>query len=1158
MTVFTLQNQVALKVLALLTMLMMVASLVPASVRAETLEDDAELLIDGVFAGEQVPDESQTIGLIFDIDDESQDEAVGVPGDENEVLESQSQTPRPIDEEEDGARTVIICHATENEVESYTQHEVSKWLITKPMNIYKNDIIPPFERRYLPDYPGKNWDDEGQAIWNNDCNIPEPEITVVATKLVCENELDLPRYGNGGPAMTADTATDWVEQSEGACSFQNDWDFQWVDQSGSEVAGDFIGESEDYTTFENSTDENGVTSQVISIHDVSELKLREVLTENYLPFSGNENDASAEFYCADDVLNYDNYDIIRNPEAGETYYCVAWNVATEEPEEPEVPVCKMGENLIQNGSFEIETVTDHGGQWEIFSAVTGWLIGLSDGLEIWNDFDGIDAGLASDGNQNVELDGNNATNISQSITTVPGATYELKFDYSARAGIALADSKMDTLINGVSMLLLNTDGSAASTNNWEANALSFVATGGTTVISFEDVGTPNADGGYGPLLDNVSLCMTKKAAPVCSLTIKSDVTDYVVEKNAAAKLLSYIHPSWVTTISTSTAAWIWGDNPVVDPLLNETQTFKKSFNWTGGVVTSATLKLASDNSHAVTLGTFTGGNPGEFNYGAVTSYNVASGVVSGLNTIAVAVENFAQANGTQTSNPAGLIYELTITGTGASCGTVVPEIPKTSGTVTMCKVDDNEEPLQGWTMTLLGDKVEDMVVPTTNSSGVNSVNQFNAGNSYVAVASGAWMNQGGANQVDSEYSSTDSWVTHMDGYTGYQNDILELQINGTFDPNSNWGAYNSAHMYAQSFVPAATGTTNLRIFDGTGTAVQEGWYGDNSGTLPVSLFEGFAGITGNNGCVTFTDVPFGEYEAGEIMQDGWEHVTGAGEVTISSANTPKTITIVNKEVDGEDSDPETYIVTGFKWNDVDGDGVYDDGEVKLPNWAITAVQGETIVSTTTDEFGNYTLVLPYDEGVWVVSETLQSGWTQTGLYKNGEKVTLGSEVSNNCSFALGSVTPTATCDFGNNQNVVVTDEPEPTNNRGGGGSGTRVGKRATPQGLVLGAATGTPACGMYLQDYMRMGNAASTTQVTNLQVFLNAVGINAPLTGIFDAATDAAVRTFQAQHKAEVLTPWYRAKIVPHENPTGWVYQLTRWKINNIVCPGSEAYPILN
>ena len=39
------------------------------------------------------------------------------------------------------------------------------------------DIIPPYE--FQPDegpvfvYPGHNWTEEGQAIWNNGCNIPK-------------------------------------------------------------------------------------------------------------------------------------------------------------------------------------------------------------------------------------------------------------------------------------------------------------------------------------------------------------------------------------------------------------------------------------------------------------------------------------------------------------------------------------------------------------------------------------------------------------------------------------------------------------------------------------------------------------------------------------------------------------------------------------------------------------------------------------------------------------------------------------------------------------------------------------------------------------------------------------------------------------------------
>mgnify|MGYP000008533503 CR=1 FL=1 len=67
-----------------------------------------------------------------------------------------------------------------------------------------------------------------------------------------------------------------------------------------------------------------------------------------------------------------------------------------------------------------------------------------------------------------------------------------------------------------------------------------------------------------------------------------------------------------------------------------------------------------------------------------------------------------------------------------------------------------------------------------------------------------------------------------------------------------------------------------------------------------------------------------------------------------------------------------------------------------------------------------------------------------------------------------------------------------------------------------------------------------------------------PITGVFDAATDAAVKEFQATHQADVLMPWFEAGLMSHANPTGYVYKTTRWKINNIVCPGSEVLPELN
>ncbi|MEK7462449.1 MAG: peptidoglycan-binding domain-containing protein, partial [Patescibacteria group bacterium] len=135
--------------------------------------------------------------------------------------------------------------------------------------------------------------------------------------------------------------------------------------------------------------------------------------------------------------------------------------------------------------------------------------------------------------------------------------------------------------------------------------------------------------------------------------------------------------------------------------------------------------------------------------------------------------------------------------------------------------------------------------------------------------------------------------------------------------------------------------------------------------------------------------------------------------------------------------------------------------------------------------------------------------------------------------------------------IITTDDDD--DNGGGGGGGTRVKKQGTP--TVLGASTSQ--CGMYLFDFMRQGIPNDEWEVKKLQWFLIGQGYFITATGIFDAATDDAVRKFQLKYQSEVLTPWFVIGFVPHNNPTGWVYQLTRWKINNIVCPGSEALPTL-
>jgi len=160
--------------------------------------------------------------------------------------------------------------------------------------------------------------------------------------------------------------------------------------------------------------------------------------------------------------------------------------------------------------------------------------------------------------------------------------------------------------------------------------------------------------------------------PACSVTIHSDETNTVVEKGGAnAMALSFIHSAWTAVIAGAT--WIWGDNPVLDPANEETQTFEKSFVW-NGPVTSAILDIAADNSYEVTVnGTLFGGDPSENNFAIATQdiHDISALIETGTNTLSIAVTNWA-GNANPQSNPAGLLYRLVVEGDNQVDCTTVP------------------------------------------------------------------------------------------------------------------------------------------------------------------------------------------------------------------------------------------------------------------------------------------------------------------------------------------------------------------------------------------------------------------------------------------------------------------------------------------------------
>jgi len=203
------------------------------------------------------------------------------------------------------------------------------------------------------------------------CEEPKPPTKIIAHKIICENETYLPNWHNGAN-INANTAQNFVNNSNGKCWFAQDWDFQWgfadksgqqgVDKLSGEVLGLAAGQSSSgmcnapycgpntqtgtaynqWKTF-GPSNENGVTEALINnLESAPGIWVRESLKANYVPFSyppqaSPGSNVSAEMYCHTDVANYDNFDQIVSPQSGQSYYCVAFNA----PVQKDVTICKV-------------------------------------------------------------------------------------------------------------------------------------------------------------------------------------------------------------------------------------------------------------------------------------------------------------------------------------------------------------------------------------------------------------------------------------------------------------------------------------------------------------------------------------------------------------------------------------------------------------------------------------------------------------------------------------------------------------------------------------------------------------------------------------------------------------------------------------------------
>ncbi len=514
-----------------------------------------------------------------------------------------------------------------------------------------------------------------------------------------------------------------------------------------------------------------------------------------------------------------------------------------------------------------------------------------------------------------------------------------------------------------------------------------------------------------------------------------------------------------------------------------------------------------------------------------------------------------------------------------------------TSTVKMCKANQNQAHLSGWQLMLLGDKVGSVDVnPDGNTYKINNIP---AGH-YVLKASGQYIYGAGDSTTpggafsDAAYSQRIPsepeyggpfvpWVRENNFPAPWQG-ALGIIYNNSF---TDWGStFNPAHVYALGTTTTSTSDFLFKSIDN--------YYLDNVGHLTVDAYKGYTGMTGNDGCVEFLNVPYGTYTADEIMKKDWTNVSGLGQVVVDQPT--ETFNVVNREnnnppplpqcsdsadndgdhlidandpgchSDGNPTNTNSYVPSDNNETDVpecsntgddDNDGKIDaldpgchsDGNAGNPNSYVPTDDDETNVpqcSNTRDDDGD-TLIDTLDPGCHTDGNA-----TNTNSYDpNDDNETNGALPQ--CSDGIDNDGDNK-IDYPADNGCDNSKDDNETSHSGGGGHrshGGSGGRAATPPGEVLGEST---SCGIYVDKYLRRGYANDVDSVKEVQQFLNDyMHEHLAVDGIYGIQTEAAVRRFQLAHNDKILKPWG----IPGQS-TGIFYLTTQTETNNIMCPTLE------
>jgi len=985
--------------------------------------------------------------------------------------------------------------------------------------------------------------DSDQNGIGNICQAPDgPDTaTIVATKIICPSEDLLPNWGDGSPefTLTANTAQRFIN-AHSSCRLA-EWEFEWAPNNTPNPGDNIAVAGGAWAPFSGS----------VEVAPADRIWLREQVDDKYIPFSGDLsseggwNDVSAEMYCNTDSLNYDNYDWIDNVEAGQTYYCVAFNVLKEDPA-PTTGTIKITKYACPADTYVVRSVNGVDGivppACEPQSGVT---FGFVHGTQ--TDANGPYPELTTPLTAGGTTDENGILNI----TDLPA---------DGRYLVIETDGDNTKIPDG-DILGLYCEGDGDTSDNNDNQELTFVSAGdtancvayniapekplvcepGVNLVSNGGFEEPEVTDGakwetFSSGIDWMVGWLDPLVVATPSLELHGGVNGWLPSEGTQyAELDSDTEGPSGSTNGESASTMISQDIPTI-PGKNYKLTFDFSPRPNKGDTENVLgISWGGVNESPISAvgGAQTNWTPYTFNFTATTSLTTLMFKDLGIsNSEGTFLDNVSLTCQNEQTDPCRYSDEVIVSDVTNMVGDVNAQLAWTHE----LWVSTSTSAKWIWSDSTVQNPTEDEVKTFTKTFTLNgnptgdALLSIASDNTYKVVVNG---NEIASTTNESNYASFTDYVVPASALV-YGSNTIQITVH-------NWA------------LEGATAETNpagviYALYVSTRNCPgDEPDDPDEPNMLKVKIYKYLDGVQATANSADNYAFPMywtGSWPEGNNVQ----FTNGNGTYPLGPNND-----------DGDnDSEPyqyftinlnaptifQTYEVTTGESNVLPIGGVCTEGKYRLKGYrtgdSLNAAQLAPLLPAYPDF-----LSLSADKYIIVENETCR--------VETPDEEILGCTDPEADNYDSEATKDNESCDYDEDneqQPTIAAVAPTPTPTPGGRRHDVS-GLFGTGGGSVLGASTEDEGlmCEPYLKEYIKLGGNNNSEEVKKLQIFLNQFfELNNPVTGVYGPITYGMVKKFQAHQEAGTLAPWASAG-VPTDGPTGYVYKTTKRWINILKCP---------